>query len=155
MAGRFYWCFSGQHKDLVEYFSTKTLSKFGDGAEVIATRKENFPAVIGRKKKITIESCIENNEIPLLLSKTSIKKAGIILNFLNDTAFIPYILVDASGWVVSDVSFGFMGGFRVFQHQTPSPKWPSWHRSYSNSIPAANLRIPTRRKKWPQKRLYI
>ena len=24
--------------------------------------------------------------------------------------FISYILIDASGWVISDVSFGFMGG---------------------------------------------
>ena len=73
--------------------------------------------------------------------------------------FIPYILVDASGWVVSDVSFGIMGGFRVFQHQTPSPKWPSWHRSNSNSHPGSQPAHPhkekTKRKMTTEKALYI
>ena len=32
---------------------------------------------------------------------------------------MPYILVDASGWVVSDVSFGFMGGFRSCNIRPP------------------------------------
>ena len=35
------------------------------------------------------------------------------------------------------------GGFRVFQHQTPSPKWPSWHRSNSNSHPGKRTINPT------------
>ena len=33
-----------------------------------------------------IEVCIVNNEIPLLLSKESMKKAEVVLNFAKDTA---------------------------------------------------------------------
>lgn len=68
---------SNRDKYLVEYFLTKTTFKFGDGAEVTATRKVKFPAVIGRKR-VMIESCVVNNEIPLLLSKAAMKKAEII-----------------------------------------------------------------------------
>ena len=46
-----------------------------------------FPAVIGMKK-VTIESCIVPNEIPLLLSKASMKRAEIVLDFLQDTAMV-------------------------------------------------------------------
>ena len=51
------------------------------------------------------------------------------------------------------------GGFRVFQHQTPSPKWPSWHRSNSNSHPDSQLAHPhkekTKKKMTTEKALYI
>ena len=51
------------------------------------------------------------------------------------------------------------GGFRVFQHQTPSPKWPSWHRSNSNSHPGSQPAHPhkekTKRKMTTEKALYI
>ena len=74
-------------KALVEYASTDTKFKFGDGVEVTATKKVKFPAVIG-SHKVMIESCIVKNEIPLLLSRGSMKKAGVVLNFGNDTARI-------------------------------------------------------------------
>ena len=74
-------------KSLVEYASTDTKFKFGDGVEVTATKKVKFPAVIG-SHKVMIESCIVKNEIPLLLSRGSMKKAGVVLNFGNDTARI-------------------------------------------------------------------
>ena len=49
------------------------------------------------------------------------------------------------------------GGFRVFQHQTPSPKWPSWHRSNSNSHPGSQSAHPHKEKKkmTTEKALYI
>ena len=51
------------------------------------------------------------------------------------------------------------GGFRVFQHQTPSPKWPSWHRSNSNSHPGSQPAHPhkekTKKKMTTEKALYI
>ena len=49
------------------------------------------------------------------------------------------------------------GEFRVFQHQTPSPKWPSWHRSNSNSHPGSQPAHPhkEKRKMTSEKALYI
>ena len=50
------------------------------------------------------------------------------------------------------------GGFRVFQHQTPSPKWPSWHRSNSNSHPGSQPAHPHKektKKMTTEKALYI
>ena len=71
---------------------------------------------------------------------------------------MPYILVDASGWVVSDVSFGFMGGFGSFNIRPPHPNDPVGIDLTPAPIPAANLRIHTRRKKkkmTTEKALYI
>ena len=72
-------------KSLIEYSLSDTKFKFGDGVEVTANRKVKFPVLIGRNK-VSIESCIVNNEIPLLLSKDSMKKARVVLDFTNDTA---------------------------------------------------------------------
>ena len=73
--------------------------------------------------------------------------------------FIPYILVDASGWVVSDVSFGIMGGFGSFNIRPPHPNDPVGIDLTPTPIPAANLRIHTRRKQKKkmtvEKALYI
>ena len=66
---------SAQDKYLVEYFWTETKFKLRDGTEVTAARKVKFLALNGRKK-VTIVSCKVNNKI--LLSKTSMKKTGII-----------------------------------------------------------------------------
>ena len=60
--------------------------------------------------------------------------------------FIPYILVDALGWVVSDVSLGIMGGFGSFNIRPPHPNDPVGIDLTPTLIPAANLRIHTRRK---------
>ena len=54
--------------------------------------------------------------------------------------FISYIFIDASGWVISSVSFGFMGG-SVLQHQTPLTQMTQ----LTTPIPAANLRIHTQK----------
>ena len=61
--------------------------------------------------------------------------------------FISYILVDASVWVISDVSFGFMGGFRSCNIRPPHPNDQVGIDLTPTPIPAANLRIHTRRKK--------
>ena len=73
-------------------------------------------------------------------------------------SFIPYILVDASGWVVSDVSFGIMGGFGSFNIRPPHPNDPVGIDPTPTPILAANLRIHTRRKQkemTTEKALYI
>ena len=61
--------------------------------------------------------------------------------------FIPYSIVDASGWVVSDVSFGFMGGFESCNIRPPHPNDPVGIDLTPTPIPATNLRIHTRREK--------
>ena len=58
--------------------------------------------------------------------------------------FISYIFIDASGWVISDVSFGFMGGFGSCNIRPPRPNDPFGIDLTPTPIPAANLRIHTR-----------
>lgn len=50
----------------VKYFLADTKLKFGDGVEVTSTEKVKFSAVLGQKK-VMIEVCKVNNDIPLLL----------------------------------------------------------------------------------------
>ena len=72
-----------------------------------------------------------------------------LLSYFDIHSFISYIFIDASGWVISDVSFGFMGDFGSCNIRAPHPNdlvgidlTPT-----PTPIPAANLRIHTRRKK--------
>ena len=69
---------------------------------------------------------------------------------------MPYILVDASGCVVSAVSFGSMGVFGSCNIRPPHPNDPVGIDLTPTPIPVANLRIHTRRKKMTtEKALYI
>ena len=61
--------------------------RFGDGNDVISNKVVKFPAVLGNQK-LFIEANIVANEIPLLMSRSSIKKAQIMINFDDDTAQI-------------------------------------------------------------------
>ena len=57
------------------------------------------------------------------------------------------MFVDASGWVISDVSFGFMGGFGSRNIRPPHQNDLVGIDLTPTPILAANLRIHTRRKK--------
>ena len=57
---------------------------------------------------------------------------------------ISYIFIDASGWVISDVSFGFMRGFGSYNIRPPHPNDPVGIDLTPTPIPAAKLRIHTR-----------
>ena len=57
--------------------------RFGDGVEVMSFEKVKIPGCIGRKR-VLIEANIVNKDLPLLLSKASLKKAGAMLDFKND-----------------------------------------------------------------------
>ena len=59
--------------------------KFGDGNIVHSFQRASLPAVIGNTK-CNIETEIVKCDIPLLLSKSSLKKAGTILDLKNDQA---------------------------------------------------------------------
>ena len=67
--------------------------------------------------------------------------------YLQGTVFISYILIDVSGWVISDVSFGFIRGFGSCNIRPPHPNDPVGIDLTPTPIPSANLRIHTRKKK--------
>ena len=81
--------------------------------------------------------------------------SNILIPIILKQIFISYIFVDASGWVISDVSFGFMGGFRSCNIRPPRPKYPVGIDLTPTPILAANLRIHTRKKMTTEKALYI
>ena len=68
--------------DQVEISESHKVFKFGDGRKVIATSKAKLPAQIGNTKCF-INAEIVQEKIPLLLSITSLKKAGTVLNLQN------------------------------------------------------------------------
>ena len=57
--------------------------RFGDGLEVMSTEKTKIPGRIG-KSNVIIEANIVEKDLPLLLSKASLKKAGAVLDFKDD-----------------------------------------------------------------------
>ena len=59
--------------------------KFGDGLKVKSLKKVTLPCVIA-KMNVKIKSDVVDADIPLLLSKTAMKRARMTLNFNNDTA---------------------------------------------------------------------
>lgn len=73
-----------QKKVIKKKTSTK-IFRFGDGAQVHSYMNATIPAQIG-KTKCNIETEVVDVELPLLLSKDSLKKAGTILDMSNDKA---------------------------------------------------------------------
>ena len=74
-----------QDKDLVTISETTTNFCFGDGNAVKGLNCVKFPAVIGNKK-VFFNANVVDSEIPLLISKQSMKKAGLKLDCSNDMA---------------------------------------------------------------------
>ena len=73
-----------QKKDIKNY-SSKSLYSFGDGEKIQATRGASIPAVIGNTK-VQINTDVICKDLPLLLSKSFMKRANMVLDFENDTA---------------------------------------------------------------------
>ena len=61
--------------------------KFGDSKGIKSTHKAYIPAYIGNRK-VRIETEVVDKELPLLLSKEAMKKAGMMIDFTNDSAQI-------------------------------------------------------------------
>lgn len=61
--------------------------RFGDGVRQFSTKKAKLPAVIAGVE-CQIETEVVEADIPLLLSKASLKKAGAILNLQHDSAIL-------------------------------------------------------------------
>ncbi|XP_077971779.1 uncharacterized protein LOC144425883 [Styela clava] len=77
----------------VEFSQGGTGFKFGDGRRVMSTQSVIIPArVAGKNCQIRTE-VVEDN-IPLLLSKSSLKRAGTVLDMENDVVTIFGITVD-------------------------------------------------------------
>ena len=71
-------------KQSVHIHPSNTVFKFGDGHKVFSHEQHRIPAFIG-KKKLFIETSVVDGKIPLLLSKASMRKAGLKLDFCHDT----------------------------------------------------------------------
>ena len=66
-------------KDVETYESTSVF-KFGDRQKIESMKKMKIPARIG-SKDVNIETDVVNTNIPLLLSKESMKKANAEIKF--------------------------------------------------------------------------
>ena len=71
----------------IVYSSDYSTFRFGDGAQVVSTEAVSIPAVIGAKQ-IQIKANVVDNNIPLLLSRDSMKKGNTVIDFCNDKAII-------------------------------------------------------------------
>ena len=73
--------------DEIQYFPSSTSFKFGDGRKVQSTMRVIFPAMLaGKYCKINAEIVDEN--IPLLLSKSSLRRCQTNINMGHDKATI-------------------------------------------------------------------
>ena len=91
---------SDTDKTKITYADSKHIFKFGDGNSYSSIKQATIPVVIGNKE-VYISTDIINSDIPLLLSKQSMKRANTNLNFINDTVNILgqklYLSVTSSG----------------------------------------------------------
>ena len=80
-------CYLEQLGSNIDIHKSKNVFRFGKGSPVTSQGKCKLPAKIG-SKSVTIETDIVDMNIPLLLSKESLKTAGTILDFTNDQAMM-------------------------------------------------------------------
>ena len=78
---------NGEEVEKIHTKDSNETFKFGKGEPIQSSGKIVIPVQFG-KQKVTIESDIVEADIPLLLSKEALKKAGTILDFNNDTALM-------------------------------------------------------------------
>ena len=75
---------SDEEKKKVSYSSSNSKFKFGDGKPVTAITSACIPVTIGTKD-VMLQTDVVTKEIPLLLSKQSMKKCGSVLDTKTDT----------------------------------------------------------------------
>ena len=66
---------------------SSTTFRFGNGEKVTSLKKVTFPALVAGKK-VRVAADVVPYEIPLLLSKESLKKCDALLDFSQDTAVL-------------------------------------------------------------------
>ena len=71
-------------RNKIQFQDSSSQYKFGDGAQVTAITSATIPIVIGTTKAQMNVDIVPSN-IPLLLSRDSMKRANMQLNFENDT----------------------------------------------------------------------
>ena len=74
-----------EEQDKIHFTESNKPYKFGDGKNVTAIKCAHLPAYFG-SQQVSIKADIVEAEIPLLLSKASMKKAGMQIDFENDKA---------------------------------------------------------------------
>ena len=70
-------------KKLVETSYSDTKFKFGDGIETKSIKLMKIPATLGNKR-IMISTDVVESDIPLLLSRSSMKRGNMVLDFVHD-----------------------------------------------------------------------
>ena len=76
-----------KQRQQVKVIPSNVHSRFDDGNDVISNKVVKFPAVLGNQN-VFIEANIVANKIPLLMSRSSMKKVQMIINFDDDMAQI-------------------------------------------------------------------
>ena len=71
----------------VEYENSSSVFRFGDGKRMRSLKRAIIPCVLAGKN-ISIRTDVVDCNIPLLLSKASMKKAGMIIDTNNDTVMV-------------------------------------------------------------------
>lgn len=75
---------SEKEKTMIKFETCNKPFRFGDGKQYYSSKAAIIPANIGQHK-VSIKTYIIDADIPMLLSKSSMKKGGIELKFASDT----------------------------------------------------------------------
>ena len=78
---------SDKEKASIKYYSSNSVFRFGDDRKMSSIQCCGFPCVLGGKS-IRIKTDVVRCNIPLLLSKSSMKKADMIINMKTDTVSV-------------------------------------------------------------------
>ena len=74
-------------KTKIIYEKTDAVYRFGDGKKFTAKHIVKLPCVLAGKS-IAIKTDVVNCNIPLLLSKSSMKRAGMVIDMNDDTVTV-------------------------------------------------------------------
>ena len=74
-------------REKIVFENSAAVYRFGDGERMQAVKCVSLPCVLAGKL-IDIKTDVVDCTLPLLLSKTSMKKAGMVLNLADDTAVV-------------------------------------------------------------------
>ena len=76
---------SEEEQKRVKSYSSKSQYRFGDGEQIQAVQGVRIPAYIGNTS-VEINTDVVTKELPLLLSKSFMKRANMVIDFHSDKA---------------------------------------------------------------------